>query len=359
MNISKNGLDIIKKYEGLHLEAYLCPSGVWTIGYGHTSGVKKGMKITLEQAEEYLMKDCTAAVKAVNALGRNLAQNQFDALVSFTFNCGAGNLKTLCHNRTLAVIAEKILLYNKSGGKVLSGIVKRRKEEQALFLKSDETGGQISPTEAHSGIVEYSLLKDGNVQLSKNFTVREFRCKDGTDKILIDVDFVKDKLQAIREHFQAPVTINSAYRNAIYNKKVGGTSNSYHIKGQAFDIVVKGYTTNEVAKYAQTIGINGIIQYNRFVHVDSREDRYWSRNDNGNVTVVYTFYETTKPVLKIGSTGEDVKYVQSFLTEQGMYHGAIDGDFGPLTQQSVIEWQGYCEIIKDGTVGPCTWSTIG
>lgn len=140
-----------------------------------------------------------------------------------------------------------------------------------------------------SGIVQYSLAHDGNIQISKNFKVNEFRCKDGSDAILIDVDFVKEKLQKIREHFGVAVTINSGYRTVSYNKKVGGATNSYHLKGQAFDIVVKGKSPNEVAKYAQTLGIKGIIQYNSFVHVDSRSTKYWARNNNGNVSTVINF----------------------------------------------------------------------
>lgn len=135
-----------------------------------------------------------------------------------------------------------------------------------------------------TSIVEYSLQADGEKQISTNFKVSEFRCKDGSDKILIDVSFVKDKLQAIRDHFGAAVTINSGYRTESYNTKVGGTKSSYHMKGQAFDIVVKGHTPLEVAQYAQSLGINGIIQYNNFVHVDSRINRYWARDDNGIVT---------------------------------------------------------------------------
>lgn len=132
-------------------------------------------------------------------------------------------------------------------------------------------------------VKEYSFSRDGEMQISKNFKVKEFRCKDGSDKILIDVDFVVNKLQLIRDHFEKPVTINSAYRTESYNKKVGGATNSYHVKGQAFDIVVGGHTPLEVAQYAQSLGINGIIQYNTFVHVDSRSTRYWARNDNGKV----------------------------------------------------------------------------
>lgn len=138
-------------------------------------------------------------------------------------------------------------------------------------------------------IVEYSLKLDGEKKISENFKVSEFKCKDGSDKILIDVNFVQDKLQAIRNHFNAAVTINSAYRTESYNAKVGGAKGSYHMKGQAFDIVVSGHTPLEVAQYAQSLGISGIIQYNTFVHVDSRATRYWARNDNGNVTPESSF----------------------------------------------------------------------
>lgn len=134
-------------------------------------------------------------------------------------------------------------------------------------------------------VVEYSLQADGEKQISENFKVKEFRCKDDSDKILIDVDFVRDKLQTIRDHFGAVVTINSAYRTESYNTKVGGAKSSYHMKGQAFDIVVAGHTPLEVAQCAQSLDINGIIQYNTFVHVDSRPTKYWARNDNGKVTV--------------------------------------------------------------------------
>ena len=138
-------------------------------------------------------------------------------------------------------------------------------------------------------VKEYSLARDGEVQISKNFKVKEFRCKDGSDKILIDTDFVANKLQKIRDGLGAPVTINSAYRTESYNKKVGGAKSSYHMKGQAFDIVVKGHTPLEVARFEQTIGITGIIQYNTFVHVDSRPTKYWARNDNGKVYRKETF----------------------------------------------------------------------
>lgn len=133
MKISSKGLAIIKKYEGYRLKAYKCPAGKWTIGYGHTSGVKEGQTITQAQADTYLKQDVACAEKAVNNLKKGFNQNQFDALVSFTYNCGIGNLTTLCKNRDITTIGEKIVLYNKANGKVLAGLTKRRLEEQDLY----------------------------------------------------------------------------------------------------------------------------------------------------------------------------------------------------------------------------------
>lgn len=139
--LGQAGLELIKGFEGCRLTAYKAVSTekYYTIGWGHYgSDVTKGMTITQAQADDFLMQDLEASVAAVNnpvkcPVTAYLNQNQFDALVSFTFNCGAGNLKTLCANRTIAEIAEKIPAYNKSGGKVLAGLVNRRAAEQKLF----------------------------------------------------------------------------------------------------------------------------------------------------------------------------------------------------------------------------------
>ena len=140
MKISNVGLSLIKKYEGCRLTAYRCPAGVLTIGYGHTNGVTEGMTITQEQADAYLLADVAWAEKAVNKYMDTYKwnQNQFDALVSFTFNCGAGNLQTLVRDgcRTIAEISEKIPAYNKANGETLPGLERRRAEERKLFDKS-------------------------------------------------------------------------------------------------------------------------------------------------------------------------------------------------------------------------------
>lgn len=141
MSISDKGVELIAKYEGCRLEAYKCPAGVWTIGYGHTAGVKEGDKLpSLQAAKSLLKEDLKKYGGYVNDCVRKglitfkLTQNQFDALCSFCYNCGNGNLQKLVAGRDAATIAEKMLQYNKGGGQVLAGLDRRRKEESAMFL---------------------------------------------------------------------------------------------------------------------------------------------------------------------------------------------------------------------------------
>lgn len=132
----------------------------------------------------------------------------------------------------------------------------------------------------------YSLKIDGKKKLSDNFTVSEFRCKDGSDKILIDTDLV-NILQKVREHFNKPVTINSAYRNATYNQKIGGASRSQHVYGTASDIVVKDTKPEDVAKYVEFLmpQKGGIGLYSTFTHVDVRAVRARWKNFGSEISV--------------------------------------------------------------------------
>ena len=358
MHISDEGITLIKKYEGCRLTAYKCPAGVWTIGVGHTSGVKQGMTITQSQANDFLKQDIKRFEKNVNKYDSIYywTQNEFDALVCFAFNIGSIDKLVNRGSRLKKDIPTKILEYNKAKNSkgqlvVMNGLVKRRKDEQALFLSSTAKGGDnvsnLNPVlkfgdkgfevrklqsklssigyslnvdgsfgnntknivlqfqkdaglvidgivgaktwKALDDIKIYSLIVDGNKSLSSNFKIKEFACKDGSDTIVLHTDFIVDKLQRIRNHFNKPIIINSAYRNPAHNKKVGGASTSYHVKGRAFDIVVKDVSPNEVAKYAQSIGIRGIIRYSWGVHIDSRATKYWAVDNNGKKTTVNGF----------------------------------------------------------------------
>ena len=137
-------------------------------------------------------------------------------------------------------------------------------------------------------IKQYSLKNDGAKQLSPAFRVREFRCRDGTDTILIDEGLVV-LLQCIREHFGKPVHITSGYRTAAHNAAVGGSKSSQHLLGRAADFYVEGVDVATVAAYAETLlpGRGGIGRYPKdakhptrktgWVHVDTRANKSrWS-----------------------------------------------------------------------------------
>ena len=143
MNTSPKGIALIIEFEGLRLKAYQCPGGVWTIGYGHTAGVKPGMVITEAQAEEYLKADLIAFERYLNGLGLALNQNQFDALVSFIYNVGTGNfsnstlLRKVRANPQDNSIMDEFLRWVYSKGRVLPGLQRRRLAEMKLYFSND------------------------------------------------------------------------------------------------------------------------------------------------------------------------------------------------------------------------------
>ena len=143
MNTSPKGIALIKEFEGLRLKAYQCPGGVWTIGYGHTAGVKPGMLISKAQAEEYLKADLIAFERYLNVLGLALNQNQFDALISFIYNVGTGNFSSSTLLRKVRAnpqdnsIMDEFLRWVYSKGRVLPGLQRRRLAEMKLYFSND------------------------------------------------------------------------------------------------------------------------------------------------------------------------------------------------------------------------------
>lgn len=139
MKISQEGLALIKKYEGCELEAYLCPAGVLTIGYGHIKNVKEGDTITAEEAHDMLVAEMCEYEEYINELVKvELEQYQFDALCSWVFNLGPTNLISstllkVLNNKDYDGVPTQIKRWNKSNGEVLEGLVKRREAEALLF----------------------------------------------------------------------------------------------------------------------------------------------------------------------------------------------------------------------------------
>jgi lysozyme len=146
MSTSQNGINLISSFEGCELKAYLCPAKVWTIGFGTTvypNGVKvkKGDSCTLEQAKQFKAHDLKRFEKTVNDLVKvPLTQNQFDALVSLTYNIGTGAFEKSTLLKKLNTgdyqgAADQFTVWNKGGGKVLQGLVNRRAKEKEVFLR--------------------------------------------------------------------------------------------------------------------------------------------------------------------------------------------------------------------------------
>lgn len=138
MKASVDVYELIKQFEGLRLEAYLCPAGIWTIGYGHTSGVSPNSFITIQEADEYLHRDVAAIEMQLNKLNLSLRQCQWDAIVSFVFNVGIGNFKASTLLAKIRInpddnsIIDEFLRWVYANGKVMRGLQKRRLTEMKL-----------------------------------------------------------------------------------------------------------------------------------------------------------------------------------------------------------------------------------
>ena len=208
MKISQTGLDLIKRFEGCRLEAYKAvkTEKYCTIGYGHYGAdVAKNAKITQAQANAYLVADMAKFESYVNNKSYvpiSLNQNQFDALVSFCYNCGQGCLKSLCAGRTAEQIAAKILAYNKSGGSVLNGLTTRRKAEQELFKTV------VATVAVTAKGIDYSLVFDSKYYADKYADLKAVFEYDKAKLLNHFVNF------GMKEHRQAIASFNPvAYRN--------------------------------------------------------------------------------------------------------------------------------------------------
>ena len=139
MKTSDVGVEMIKEFEGKKQVAYQDPAGVWTIGYGHTKGVEKGQLCIEKTCDKFLREDLEEVEEYIDRLVKvELNQNQFDALVAWTFNLGPGNLKESTMLRKLNYgdyesVPDEMRRWNKAGGEVLNGLVRRRDAEANLF----------------------------------------------------------------------------------------------------------------------------------------------------------------------------------------------------------------------------------
>lgn len=211
-------------------------------------------------------------------------------------------------------------------------------------------------------IKTYSNKKDGSVQLTPHFKVREFACKDGSDAILISEE-LSELLENIRTRWNRPVTVTSGYRTPSHDIQVGGSGSGYHTKGMAADIVISGVSPAVIALYAQSLlgeqgGVEcGCYPTGGYVHVDVRPSKWRAVKAYADRT-----YETLSgdlfPAVTKGSSGQSVVLLQRLLNAGGFDCGAADGICGFRTREAIREYQQISGLDDDGICGPLTWNRI-
>lgn len=230
MNISEKGKQLIKKYEGCRLEAYKCPAGAWTIGWGHTSGVYEGMKITQAQADTMFDEDIKKYEAPVKKYTIN--QNQFDALTSFCYNCGAGALADVMSSKD---VTGTMALYVKGGGVTLPGLIRRRKEEIELYKTpvSEQTANTTSTTSAATKRVKNS---NGTYTVKSGDTLGEIASDFGvTVDQLVTWNTIANK---------NIIAIGQVLKLSAPTIEVSSTTNTYIVKaGDTLSDIASKYKT--------------------------------------------------------------------------------------------------------------------
>lgn len=186
-------------------------------------------------------------------------------------------------------------------------------------------------------IKEFTRSKDGNDNLAPHFAVREFACKDGSDKILIDTDLV-DKLEYLRLFLETPIQVTSGYRTPAYNKKVGGVAKSHHLQGTAADVKCE-YGAKLLARTGELLGFKGIGYYigQNFTHLDTRQTKsYWYQERSGCSNCKVTDFFTKS----------EIKWIQNYLTnysktvrKDSFNPKGIDGIWG---KNSMAAFRSFC-----------------
>jgi len=231
----KPAFDIIRKWEGCRLVGYLCPSGIATIGYGHTgAGVSVGQKITQADADALLRSDIERFAKAVDHQIRvQLNNNQRCALISFAFNVGTNALFSSTLRRRLnngenpqKVAMEELPKWNKGNGEILEGLVRRRRDELDLFLAGTKPltdDNKLTPNKPYyfkvTPHITYGELC--NDEEERRF-VHQYQCD-------VMSELICPFLERVREKFNGPIIITSGHRPPKMNARIGGASRSEHL----------------------------------------------------------------------------------------------------------------------------------
>ncbi|MBD5457995.1 MAG: lysozyme [Lachnospiraceae bacterium] len=238
MKISEQGIALIKSFESCKLTAYKAVSTeqYWSIGWGHYGAdVEAGQTISQDEADTLFLSDLQQFVKYTNTYtaALNLNQDQFDALVSFCYNCGSGTLKKLVSGRTVEEIAEHITdsVYTKSDGKVLNGLVRRRQEEKELFCKGRE--------------VKLMAIKVGSARIDENGKLSNGKAGDQTGKEVSTQDYY---LHSKGWYLMRPKSVEDADKLAASMLAACENDNIGYDQGNRLDIITQLKKYGSMAK---------------------------------------------------------------------------------------------------------------
>jgi hypothetical protein len=215
-------------------------------------------------------------------------------------------------------------------------------------------------------IKTYSLRTDGELNVSPNFKVKEFACRDGADKILIDTNMI-NIMQKVRTRYGVPININSGYRTNTWNAKVGGLPQSRHLTGEAVDFSVgsgNGVVPHrQVCMYLETIGCKSIILYLyannvRWIHAGSANGTYAIETAKGTRKTIATFVPTLRRQFLIYTNQAEVEILQLYLMRKGFYNDDLDGKFGPATKKAVYTFQLRNKLDPTGVCDKATWTKL-
>lgn len=396
MKISNNGLNLIKQFEGCRLIAYkpVATEKYFTIGYGHTGeDVKPNMVISQAQADRYLQQDIERYENYVNqyCAKLNLNMNQFDALTSFTYNCGPGNLKKLIEGRTISQIADAILQFNHAGGKELAGLTKRRKAERELFIKRDVKiiigSARIDEKGSVQGGAAGDQKQKNTPDLSGEVSMQEFymhkkgwyvlRAKDPeiADKIATAMKMAcnnsnigysqNDRLGIIRWGTWADKPCNcdcsSLVRECIIEAS-GKDPGNFHTGNEALYLVASGLFEEKIEYTANMNLFVGDVLISKTkghtaIVVEGNVRSYLAKNDNvseegssGGVKV--SKLKVNLPTIRKGSKGKAVRILQALL------YINVTGEFDQVTEDSCKYFQNKSKISVDGICGAKTWGKV-
>jgi len=393
MKISQTGIDLIKNFETCKLTAYkaLSTEKYYTIGWGHYGAdVKAGQTISQDEADALFLSDLQRFVKYTNTYTKNLAlnQDQFDALVSFCYNCGSGTLKKLVSGRTAEEIAEHFIDYTKSKGKVIPGLVSRRQEEKELFCKGrsevknmsikigsariDECGRASGGTAGDQKQKSSANDTSGEVSMENMYTHSKgwyiLRPKDPDHAGLIACKMIQacnnanigydqgNRLGVITYGIGTDIKIEcdcSSLVRACVKEATGKDPGNFTTANEATMLEASGLFEKRKAyvSQAKTPVFNGDI-------LVTKVKGHTVIVTSGNPRMSGNSVSNKRATVKTGSRGADVTYLQQRLAAKGYGVGAIDGIFGGKTLDAVKGFQAKNGLAVDGIVGAKTWEAL-